>query len=130
MSQSELPAGDYAIVELFGHVTLVGRVAEVERFGTKMLAIEALFGGTLLPAVYYGGGAVYGVTPCAAETAFARQPTKTWQLPASLRCVLPAPALAAPSASEDDAKGDDEDGGDEEGGEDDDDPADEFWQAP
>jgi hypothetical protein len=29
-----LPEGDYAIVELIGHQTLVGRFAEVDRFGT------------------------------------------------------------------------------------------------
>ena len=33
------PPGEYAIVELFGHTTLVGRIAEVERFGAKMMAL-------------------------------------------------------------------------------------------
>lgn len=33
------PPGEYAICELFGHTTLVGRITEIERFGTKMLAI-------------------------------------------------------------------------------------------
>lgn len=43
-----LPDGQYAIVELMGHSTLVGRVTEIERFGTKLLGIEALFAGQLL----------------------------------------------------------------------------------
>ena len=29
----ERPPGEYAIVELFGHTTLVGRISEIERFG-------------------------------------------------------------------------------------------------
>ena len=47
------PPGDYCILELFGHMTLVGRFCEVERFGTKMLAIEPLFNSILLPAVFH-----------------------------------------------------------------------------
>ena len=43
MNESNYPPGDYAIVELLGHTTLVGRITEVEKFGTKMLAIETLF---------------------------------------------------------------------------------------
>ena len=35
-----LPEGQYAIVELMGHTTLVGRVTEIERFGTKMLGMR------------------------------------------------------------------------------------------
>ena len=53
--KAPLPGGDYCIVELFGHVTLVGRYKEVEQFGTKMMAIEPLFQDTLLPAVFHGG---------------------------------------------------------------------------
>ncbi|MFD2578766.1 hypothetical protein ACFSTD_09620 [Novosphingobium colocasiae] len=43
LDASALPEGEYAIVEALGHRTLVGRVAEVERFGTKMLQVEPLF---------------------------------------------------------------------------------------
>lgn len=89
--------GDYAIVELFGHTTLVGRVAEVERFGAKMLCIEPLFKGELLPPVYYGGGAIYGLTPCSAETAAARCPREDYHLPAAIRARLQS-ALPAPQS--------------------------------
>lgn len=34
-----IPDGDFAIVELFGHTTLVGRITEVEQFGAKMLLV-------------------------------------------------------------------------------------------
>jgi hypothetical protein len=89
------PPGDYAIVELLGHTTLVGRVAEVERFGTKMLAIEALFQDTLLPAVFQGGASIYRFTPCSAEIAFKQQPRHGWQLPSVLQAIVPPTLLPA-----------------------------------
>lgn len=95
----DYPPGDYAIVELFGHQTLVGRVTEVERFGTKMLALEAIYRSTLLPATLHGGASIYRMTPCDAETAFRQQPRHDWQLPASLRTILPP--IALPAASDD-----------------------------
>jgi hypothetical protein len=116
MNASEIhPPGEYAIVELFGHTTLVGRVTEVERFGAKMMALEPLFANELLPAVFHGGAAIYRLTPCSAEVAFARQPREAWQLPAPIRCIVPATLLAAASASidpteEEDDEPDDNDG--------------------
>lgn len=93
------PPGEYAIVELFGHATLVGRVEEVERFGTKMLAIEPLFRDTLLPAVLHGGAAVYRFTRCSAEVAWKRQPTRSYQLPSAILCIVPPLLLEAPAAA-------------------------------
>ena len=92
----DMPPGEYAIVELFGHTTLVGRIAEVERFGTKMLAIEPLFNGELLPTGFYGGASIYGLTPCSVEIAAARAPRHLYQLPVALRSIVPA---AAPTAA-------------------------------
>lgn len=89
------PPGEYAIVELFGHTTLVGRIAEIERFGAKMMALEPLFRGELLPAVFHGGAAIYRLTPCSAEIAFARQPKQEWQLPTPIRCIVPPVLLEA-----------------------------------
>lgn len=89
----DLPAGDYAIVEVLGHRTLVGRVSEIERFGTKMLQIEALFADVMLAPVLLGGGSIYQFTPCSPEIAFARRPRNNWQLPASLFAVVPPAAL-------------------------------------
>ena len=51
-----MPLGEYAIVEALGHRTLVGRVTEIERFGTKMLQVEPLFGDVMLGPVLLGGG--------------------------------------------------------------------------
>lgn len=91
-----LPDGDYAIVELFGHTTLVGRVSEVERFGSKMLALEPLFNGTLMDAVLHGGAAIYRLTPCSPQIAWERQPRDLWQLPPAIRVVVPPAALPSP----------------------------------
>lgn len=89
----DLPQGEYAIVEVLGHRTLVGRVSEIERFGTKMLQVEPLFGDVMLAPVLLGGGSLYQFTPCSAETAYSRRPTRTYQLPASVAATIPPPAL-------------------------------------
>ena len=92
----EMPPGDYAIIELFGHSTLVGRFTEVERFGTKMLALEPIFKGRLLDVVFHGGAAIYRLTPCSAQVAFLRAPNQEYQLPPAIRAAVPPELLAAP----------------------------------
>lgn len=92
-----IPDGDFAIVELFGHTTLVGRIAEVEQFGAKMLAIQPLFSGTELPVVLHGGSAIYRLTRCSREVAWAKQPKDDWSLPASIKAIIPPAALPAPT---------------------------------
>lgn len=99
---TDFPSGDYAIVEVLGHRTIVGRVEEVERFGTKLMSIEPLFNGALLEAVLIGGASIYQFTPCSVETAAARQPKHDWQLPASIRAVMPPELLPAPSFEDED----------------------------
>ena len=92
-----LPEGEYAIVEIFGRRTLVGRVTEVERFGAKLMSIEPLFQGKMLEAVLIGGGSIYQFTPCSREQAAKRCPTHAYQLPASVLAALPPAMLPAPS---------------------------------
>lgn len=101
-THSSLPIGEYAIVEVLGHRTLIGRVEEVERFGTKLLSIEPVFSGQLLPAVMIGGSSIYQFTPCSAEIAAARMPKEAWQLPPSVRAVLPLLAIEAAGDSDHD----------------------------
>lgn len=105
-----IPEGDYAIVELFGHTTLVGRIAEVERFGAKMLALEPLFNGRLLDPIYHGGAAIYRLSPCSRKVAWDRQHTEGWTLPPAIRAVVPPEALPRPEKSAA-PSGDDCDGG-------------------
>ena len=99
ISALDMPAGDYAIVEALGHRTLIGRVAEVERFGTKMLQIEPLFGDVMLAPVLLGGGSIYQITPCSPDVAFRRRPTNRYGVPEAVMAIIPAAALPAPEPS-------------------------------
>lgn len=93
LTVADMPAGDYAIVEAFGHRTLVGRVAEVERFGTKMLQVEPLFGQVMLGPILLGGGSIYQFTPVDPATAYARRPTENFQIPGNVLATVPPIAL-------------------------------------
>lgn len=94
-----LPEGDYAIAECLGHRTMIGRFAEVERFGTKMLALEPIWQGGLLPAVFIGGASLYAFTPCSRDTAWKRRPRHPYELPDSLRATLTPAQLPPPGRS-------------------------------
>jgi len=93
LAADALPEGEFAIVEALGHRTLVGRIAEVERFGTKMLQVEPFFGAVMLGPILLGGGSIYQLTPCSVETAYARRPQQAYQLPASIAATVPPAAL-------------------------------------
>lgn len=93
---TQRPEGIYAIVECFGHQKMVGRVQEVERFGTKMLQIEAILRGELLPPRLVGGGAIYAMTMVEPEIAFTHGASADWELPESLRHTIPAAMLPPP----------------------------------
>lgn len=98
---SEMPDGEYAIIELLGHRTLVGRITEVERFGTKMMQVEPIFQGRLLDPVFHHGSAIYALTPCSNSVAVKRGPVHDFNLPVSIRCRL-EPALPPPPAAVED----------------------------
>ena len=97
ISPSDMPQGDYAIVEALGHRTLVGKVSEIERFGTKMLQVQPLFGDVMLGPILLGGGSIYQFTPCSAETAYSRRPQHSYQLPPSVLATVPPTALSKPT---------------------------------
>jgi hypothetical protein len=67
-----LPDGVYAIVELLGHQTIIGRVEEVTRFGAAMMQIEPIYAGKLLAPILQGGGSLYRFTQCSREVAARR----------------------------------------------------------
>lgn len=100
VSADDLPDGEYAIVEALGHRTLVGRVAEIERFGTKMLQVEPLFGSMMLNPILLGGSSIYQFTPCSPKVAFDRRPTQTYQMPASVLATVPAAMLPKPGGTD------------------------------
>lgn len=99
----------WAKVELMGHVTLAGRLSEVERFGTKLgrVDIPTAEGGFITQ--FFGGSSVYRITPVAEAVArdiarrIAPAPVSPWDYPQQ----LPAAALRArpepdPDEDEDD----------------------------
>lgn len=92
-----LPDGEYAIVEILGHRTLVGRISEIERFGSKLLQVEPIYQGKLLDPVIHHGSVIYGLTPCSKEVAAERAPKQDWQLPAPVRARLEPSLLTGPS---------------------------------
>lgn len=100
LSWMHLPAGEYAIVELFGHTSLIGRIGEAERFGSKMLAIEPLFNGRLLDTIYQGGASIYRLTPVSLKAAWEAQPRKAYQLPEPVRAIVPPYLLIGPDTVE------------------------------
>ena len=85
-------SGFWAILELMGHRRLGGKVSEEEHFGAKMARIdipqELVADGAPSVTQYYGGGAIYSLTPCseAAARIAARmsrpEPIHSWELPA------------------------------------------------
>ncbi|MBN9143716.1 MULTISPECIES: hypothetical protein [Alphaproteobacteria] len=91
-----MPEGNYAIVEALGHRTLVGRVAEVERFGTKMCQIEPLFADVMLGPVLLSGASLYQFTPCTPAQAYARRHKNEYGLPQAISDALPEEARPAP----------------------------------
>lgn len=63
---TDQPPDEYAIVEIFGHRRLAGRVIEVEQYGTKMLRIDIPKDGDFakgFTSQYYGGASLFSVTP-------------------------------------------------------------------
>lgn len=78
----------WAIVELMGHRRLGGLVREETRFGAAMLRIDVPSSdGERMATQWYGGGAIYCVTPTTEAIARAiakgAQPTpvNAWELP-------------------------------------------------
>lgn len=93
-----LPAGDYAVVELRGGRTYVGRVSLVDRLGARHMSIELLYEDALLPALLVSGEIVYHFSPITAEAARELQNSKRWQLPKTFLTMLGAPDAATGGA--------------------------------
>jgi hypothetical protein len=82
------PYAGWAIVELFGHRRLAGRVAQVEQYGQAMLRLDVPSLDGTESTHFYGGGAVYGVHPTTEQiarhvaVACDPRPVQRWELPA------------------------------------------------
>lgn len=87
---------EWAIVELFGHQKIAGLVSEQQLAGATWLRVDVPSeDGCVLFTRYYGGSAVYSITPCDEVTA--RRAAKALR-PEPITVYL-APAL--PAAKED-----------------------------
>ena len=72
MAEAKAPFEHWALVELFGHQRIAGKVTESEIGGGKFIRVD-------VPAIkersaltrYYGPAAIYGITPLTEETAVA-----------------------------------------------------------
>lgn len=89
---AEDPFASWAILELMGHRRLAGYVTEVVIGGGALLRIDVpAADGEVRATQFYGGSAVYCLTPCTEATARAvaassdPAPVKAWELPALRR---------------------------------------------
>jgi hypothetical protein len=82
----------WAIVELFGHNQIAGYVTDAPQFGTSMMRVDVPEVG-INPGYtkFFGGGAIYAVTPTTEEVARVAahqldvRPVSVWTVPNSLR---------------------------------------------
>lgn len=72
-------APQWAVVELMGHVRLVGILSEESKFGTTMGRIDILQRDGSMITQWFSGGSVYRVTPT--DEASARQMVALTMLP-------------------------------------------------
>lgn len=94
----------WAVVELFGHVRLAGKVSEADQYGVKMLRVD-------VPEVdgrpgftsYKGGSALYAVTPTTEEVAIAviRQERPAPPIPYAMQLKAIAPPLEVDEVDDD-----------------------------
>jgi hypothetical protein len=77
----------YAIVELFGHQVIAGKVSEEVIGGQGFVRVDVpAIDGQDAFTKFYGAGAIYAITPCDQDTAFAavvglkKKPIDVWNL--------------------------------------------------
>lgn len=88
MGDQDKPYEGWAVVELFGHRRLGGRVCQAEQYGVAMLRVDvSIVMGKTIVTQFYGGSSIYGLTPCSEEAAMAVaranqvEPVSRWELP-------------------------------------------------
>lgn len=63
------PFEEFALVELFGHNRIAGKVTEAEIGGGKFIRVDVPQIGELQPVTrFYSPAAIYGITPLTEET--------------------------------------------------------------
>jgi hypothetical protein len=76
VSEEIKPIQTWAVVELMGHIKTAGQVSEESHFGTVLLRLDIpqvngnpLQGGVQPHTEFYGGSAIYRLTPCTEQVA-------------------------------------------------------------
>lgn len=59
---------EWAVVEIMGYHKCAGRIAEVERFGAKMLRVDIPAGDSFVTE-FFGGQSIYRLRPATEEVA-------------------------------------------------------------
>lgn len=80
----------WAIVELMGHRVIAGQVSEASQYGTAMLRVDVpgKEDGSACVTQFYGGSAIYSMTPCDKATA-CEVLKRRYDLPDPVRLALP-----------------------------------------
>lgn len=86
----------WAIVELMGHRQVAGFVTEVSKFGAALMRIDVPGPDGTIVTQFYGGPAIYCITPTDEATA-RKAIASTYSLPPVVRAVL---AKAPPDAEQ------------------------------
>lgn len=68
------PEGEYACVEVLGHVRHIGRYQEVDKFGQKFCQVEPIENEEFQTPVLVGGASIYQFRYCTAAWAFQNAP--------------------------------------------------------
>lgn len=77
--------GIWAVVELFGHVRIAGRITEVEHFGGKMARLDVPDGDGFVTE-FFGHSAVFRIRPVTEDVARAvadankPEPIRSWEM--------------------------------------------------
>ena len=77
----------WAVVELLGHVTMAGKLSEVEMFGAKLGRLDVPTNEGGFTTVYFGGSSIYRLTPTTEAIARAKarshqpRPISPYELP-------------------------------------------------
>lgn len=107
----------WAILELFGHTVIAGFVSEETMFGAKLLRIDVPTVDEQHPGFtkYYGGAAIYGMTPTteaharAAAAQIRVRPVTLYVLPEPKRLAAPVAEYPRDDRFDDDDDDDDDD---------------------
>lgn len=93
-AEAETPPDEWAQVEVFGHRRHFGRIGEVERFGARLLRIDALTDDpAVFETLFYGGASIFSIMPCTEESA------RAYAASMRARPYTPATRLPPPDAN-------------------------------